>query len=158
MFISEHNLTVCTINIWPSPIFWHLKMGTFAKSARFQVPKNGTSSARILEQIPKTSRNTPQFGRVDIWFMHFHFRASFEPIFENHVFRDVLAISHQQCWWLMLMADVKIGSYYACWWRCLSYLCLSNGERLLPYLSKHVQTGWWHKCPCRPHKCQNKCL
>ena len=30
-----------------SAIFWHLKMGTFAKSARFQVPKNGTSSASI---------------------------------------------------------------------------------------------------------------
>ena len=25
-----------------SAIFWHLKMGTFAKSAPFQVPKNGT--------------------------------------------------------------------------------------------------------------------
>ena len=30
-----------------SLIFRHLKMGTFGKSARFQVPKNGTSSAPI---------------------------------------------------------------------------------------------------------------
>ena len=30
-----------------SAIFWHLKMGTFGESARFQVLKNGTSSARI---------------------------------------------------------------------------------------------------------------
>ena len=30
-----------------SAIFWHLKTGTFAKSAHFQVPKNGTSSAKI---------------------------------------------------------------------------------------------------------------
>ena len=30
-----------------SAIFWHLKTGTFAKSARFQVPKNGISSAQI---------------------------------------------------------------------------------------------------------------
>ena len=30
-----------------SPIFGHLKMGTFAKSAHFQVPENGTLSARI---------------------------------------------------------------------------------------------------------------
>ena len=30
-----------------SAIFWHLKTGTFGKSARFQVPKNGTSSAPI---------------------------------------------------------------------------------------------------------------
>ena len=30
-----------------SAIFWYLKTGTFAKSARFQVPKNGTSSAQI---------------------------------------------------------------------------------------------------------------
>ena len=30
-----------------SAIFWHLKMGTFAKSVRFEAPKNGTLSARI---------------------------------------------------------------------------------------------------------------
>ena len=30
-----------------SAIFWHLKTGTFAKIARFQVPKNGTLSAQI---------------------------------------------------------------------------------------------------------------
>ena len=30
-----------------SAIFWHLKTGTFAKSVRFQVPKNGISSAPI---------------------------------------------------------------------------------------------------------------
>ena len=30
-----------------SAIFWRLKTGTFAKSARFQVPKNRTLSARI---------------------------------------------------------------------------------------------------------------
>ena len=30
-----------------SAIFWHLKMGTFGKSAYFQVPKNGTPSAQI---------------------------------------------------------------------------------------------------------------
>ena len=53
------------------------------KSARFQVPKNGTLSAQIFERTPKTSRNTPQNGGVDIWFMHFHFRASIKPNFEN---------------------------------------------------------------------------
>ena len=30
-----------------STIFWHLKTGTFVEIARFQVPKNGTSSAHI---------------------------------------------------------------------------------------------------------------
>ena len=30
-----------------SAVFWNLKTGTFGKSARFQVPKNGTSSAQI---------------------------------------------------------------------------------------------------------------
>ena len=30
-----------------SAIFWHLKTGTFGESARFKVPKNGTSSAPI---------------------------------------------------------------------------------------------------------------
>ena len=63
-----------------SAIFWHLKMGTFGESARFLVPKNGTSSARIYERIPKTSRNTPQNGWVDIWVKRFHFRASIKPI------------------------------------------------------------------------------
>ena len=58
-------------------------------SARFHVPKNGTSSAPIYERSPKTSRNTPQNGWVDIWVMRFHFRASIKPIFENHVFRAV---------------------------------------------------------------------
>ena len=66
-----------------SAIFWHLKMGTFGKSARLQVPKNGTSSAQSLQQTPKTPRNTPQNGGVDIWIMHFHFRASIKPNFEN---------------------------------------------------------------------------
>ena len=55
----------------------------FGKSARFQVPKSGTSSAQIFERTPKTSRNTPQNGGVDSWFMRFHFRASIKPIFEN---------------------------------------------------------------------------
>ena len=53
------------------------------KSARFQVPKNGTSSAQIFERTPKTPRNTPQNGGVYSWFMRFHFRASIKPIFEN---------------------------------------------------------------------------
>ena len=62
------------------PIFarkWKcLKTSTFAKSARFQMPKNGTSSAPIKEQSPKTPRNTPQNGGADFWFMHFHSRAN----------------------------------------------------------------------------------
>ena len=77
-----------------SAIFWHLKTGTFGKSARFQVPKNGTSSAQIFERTPKTSRNTPQNGGVDIWFMRFHFWASIKPIFENHVSRPVSGPFH----------------------------------------------------------------
>ena len=66
-----------------------VKTGTFAKSARLRVPKNGTSSAPIYERSPKISRNTPQNDWVDIWVMRFHFRASIKPIFENHVFRAV---------------------------------------------------------------------
>ena len=30
-----------------------------------------------------------QNGGIEIWVMSFHFRASFKPIFENHVFRAV---------------------------------------------------------------------
>ena len=69
-----------------SAIFWHLKTGTFNKSACFQVPKSGTWSAQIFERTPKTSRNTPQNGGVDIWFIRFHFWASSKPIFENYLF------------------------------------------------------------------------
>ena len=72
-----------------SAIFWHFKTGTFAKSARFQVPKNGTSSAQIQKRTPKTSRNIPQNGGVDIWVMHFHFWASVEPIFKTRIFSTV---------------------------------------------------------------------
>ena len=40
-----------------SAIFWHLKTGTFAKSTRFQVPKNGpnlrTDSKNIAKHPPK---------------------------------------------------------------------------------------------------------
>ena len=41
------------------PIFGHLKMGTFAKSAHFQVPENGTSSARIKKLRPLFHANIP---------------------------------------------------------------------------------------------------
>ena len=42
-----------------SPIFWHLKMGTFAKSARFQVPKSGTSDAETKKWRPLFNANIP---------------------------------------------------------------------------------------------------
>ena len=73
-----------------SAIFWHVKTGTFGKSAHFQVPKIGTSSAPIFERTPKTSRNTPQNGWVDIWFMRFGFWVGFKPIFENRAFSGFL--------------------------------------------------------------------
>ena len=65
-----------------------------AKSARFHVPKNGTSSAPIYERSPKTSRNTPQNGWADIWVMRLHFQASIKPIFENHVLSAVSGPFH----------------------------------------------------------------
>ena len=42
-----------------SPIFGHLKMGTFAKSAHFQVPKNEFWSARIKKLRPLFHANFP---------------------------------------------------------------------------------------------------
>ena len=42
-----------------SAIFWHLKTGTFAKSARFQVPKNGTSGAETKKRRPLFVANYP---------------------------------------------------------------------------------------------------
>ena len=43
----------------PKPIFGHLKMGTFGKSAHFRVPENGTSSARIKKLRPLFHANIP---------------------------------------------------------------------------------------------------
>ena len=43
----------------PKPIFGHLKMGTFGKSAHFQVPENGTSSAQIKKTETTFSRQHP---------------------------------------------------------------------------------------------------
>ena len=42
-----------------SPIFGHLKMGTFAKSAHFQVPENRFWSARIQKLRPLFHANIP---------------------------------------------------------------------------------------------------
>ena len=62
------------------------QQATFNKSARFQVPKNGTSSGQIYERTPKNLRNTPQNGVADIWFMRFHSWASMKPILKNCIF------------------------------------------------------------------------
>ena len=50
--------------------------------------------AAHYQRSPKTSRNTPQNGWVDIWVMRFHFRASIKPVFESHVFRAVSGPFH----------------------------------------------------------------
>ena len=42
-----------------STIFWYPKLGTFGKSAHFQVPENGTSSARIQKLRPLFHANIP---------------------------------------------------------------------------------------------------
>ena len=42
-----------------SAIFWHSKTGTFGKSARFQVPKNGTSGAETKKRRPLFVANYP---------------------------------------------------------------------------------------------------
>ena len=42
-----------------SPIFWHLKTGTFAESARFQVPKNGISDHETEKRRPLFNANIP---------------------------------------------------------------------------------------------------
>ena len=42
-----------------SAIFWHLKTGTFGKSACFHVPKNGTSDHETKKQRPLFNANIP---------------------------------------------------------------------------------------------------
>ena len=44
-------------DVSPVAMFWQLKTGTFAKSARFQVPKNGTLSVQIKERTPETKKS-----------------------------------------------------------------------------------------------------
>ena len=73
-----------------SPFFWRLKMGTFAKSARFQVQKNRTSEAETKKRRPLCNANIPQkswitclfyafitFGWVLSQFLHFSFFGQF---------------------------------------------------------------------------------
>ena len=52
-----------------SAIFWHLKTGTFGKSAPFQVPKNDTS-AETKKRRPLLNTNIPpKTGRLHVCFM-----------------------------------------------------------------------------------------
>ena len=53
---TENDLSEVTLAVEDGCFCWQV---SFGKSARFQVPKNGTSSAQIFERTPKTSRNTP---------------------------------------------------------------------------------------------------
>ena len=43
-----------------SPIFGHLKMGTYAENAHFKVPKNRTLSGQIEKRRPLFHANYPQ--------------------------------------------------------------------------------------------------
>ena len=60
----------------------------FGKSARFQVPKNGTLSAQIFKRTPKTPQNTPQNGGIDIWFMRLSLLGVFLADFGKLCFID----------------------------------------------------------------------
>ena len=75
-----------------SAIFLHLKTGTFAKSARFQVTKNGTSGAETKKPRPLFNANIPPkwwlarlfcpfitFGCVLSQFWKFCFLGPFSP-------------------------------------------------------------------------------
>ena len=42
-----------------SAVFWHVKTGTFSKSARFHAPKNGTSDAETKKRRPLFHANIP---------------------------------------------------------------------------------------------------
>ena len=77
-----------------SPIFGHPKMGTFAKSAHFQVPENGFWSARIKKLRPLFHANIPPkwwsrclfysfttFGRVIGKFWILNILSSFSLVF-----------------------------------------------------------------------------
>ena len=84
MIMGKELLTDLKYGIFKS---WLGSRPKMAKVPVFKCQKiNGTSSAQIFERTPKTPRNTPQNGGVDIWIMHFHFRASMKPNFENCYF------------------------------------------------------------------------
>ena len=76
-----------------SAIFWHLKPGTFGKSARFQTATNSTSGAEIKKLRPLFNTNIPlkwcrtrlfyafsTFGWVLNQFFKFGFLAPFYPL------------------------------------------------------------------------------
>ena len=73
-----------------SPIFWHLKTGTFGESARFQVLKNGTSDAETKKRRPLLTLTIPQNGGIHVRFVPLPLLVGFKLILENCIFWTVL--------------------------------------------------------------------
>ena len=99
-----------------SPIFFHLKRGTFAKSTPFQVTKNGTSSARILERTPKTPRKTPQNDWLDVCVMHLSFLGkNWADLEILHFLADFGTVSKK---WIWPEGNPKmtVGSSFLAYW------------------------------------------
>ena len=58
----------------------------FAKSAHFQVPKNGTSDAETKKRRPLFNANTPQNGVEHVLFMRLAMLGGFKANFKNLAF------------------------------------------------------------------------
>ena len=67
-------------------IFWHVKTGTFAKSARYQVPKKGTSGAETKKLRPLFNTNIPQNGLEHVCFIRLALWGGFLTNFKNLAF------------------------------------------------------------------------
>ena len=119
--VSRGFLSLFLVSGTQSPIFWHFKTVTFGKSGRFQVPKNGTSSAQIQKLTPKTSRKTPQNGGVDIWFRLFHFWVS-EDL-------STFTKGFIACIYCHIVWELPLESLFHC---CVCLFCESGALRELP--------------------------
>ena len=83
------------LNIWPEAqhicVLGRLAGKTRKNGRKYAIFKNWIDTRLKMEtHEPKTSRNTPQNGGVDVWVMRFHFWVSISPIFKNRVFSTVL--------------------------------------------------------------------
>ena len=70
-----------------STVFWYPKLGTFAKSGCFQVPKNGTSGAQNKKtETTSSCQHPPKMVDKAFVLCVYHFWMGFKPISKNCTF------------------------------------------------------------------------
>ena len=111
-----------------SAIFWHVKTGTFAKSARFHVPKNGTSEAKTKKWRPLFVANYPPkwctaclfsafitFGWVLSQLSHEYSKIHSSQDFHTNIFESSLVsiFRFRRCFYLISMdITLRLGIFF----------------------------------------------